>query len=302
MSSLLHRRYLHLVPIEPGECLPSWILRIANRDNPNFQSFSTKWLADDLRVTPGFDAFPAASLLMELGAIRPDKLDHYISRHTLHGTTKLFYTEDEWNALLSTHGAKGSRIYTLRRKAKQQSWHICPICRRLELERGIATWQVLPQVPGSLLCSEHEVPLVLCTSTRIPPLSAPTENDLPLGQERPRTTEIGHQEDHLTLARDIADALAAGLRCLSPGQSLRDVLALQLFGRPWSSNVEVWRTVTGRFGDQFLHEIQVANYHKEQSDRARLHPSFHGIVYLAAVARAYGTNLPDLLTAVNRRI
>jgi hypothetical protein len=94
--------YLHLVPIEPSECLPSWLLRISNRSIPNFRRFSTVWLSDELRVTPGFDAFPAASLLMQLGAIYPDQLDHFITHHTLLGTTKCFYTEHEWKALIST--------------------------------------------------------------------------------------------------------------------------------------------------------------------------------------------------------
>lgn len=161
-------RHVHLVPITPGENLPSWLLRIAARNAPNFPQFSSTWFLDEMRVTPGFDAFPAASLLMQLGAIPLDELDHYISLHTLLGTTKCFYTEDEWEDLIRTHGMEGSRIYTLRRKAKQQSWHICPKCRQRELERGIATWQVLPQIPGWLFCPEHEVPLALCTATRIP--------------------------------------------------------------------------------------------------------------------------------------
>lgn len=70
MPRLLQRPYLHLLPIEPSECLPSWLLRIAARYTPSFQRFSTVWLLDELRVTPGFDAFPAASLLMQLGANR----------------------------------------------------------------------------------------------------------------------------------------------------------------------------------------------------------------------------------------
>ena len=180
MPSLTKRPYLHLLPIEPGECLPSWILRIANRHNPNFRQFSTIWLSDELRVTPGFDAFPAASLLMQLGAIHPDQLEHYITHHTLLGTIKCFYTELEWKALINTHGTKGSRIYALRRKSKQQSWHICRACRRIELERGIATWQVLPQIPGPLYCSvhNHNEAFALHTATRIPPYAAPSQNDL----------------------------------------------------------------------------------------------------------------------------
>jgi len=80
MNSPLQRPYLHLVPIEPDECLPSWILRIAARNSPGFQRFSSMWLSDDLRVTPGFDACPAGSLLVQLGAIHPDELDHYITQ------------------------------------------------------------------------------------------------------------------------------------------------------------------------------------------------------------------------------
>jgi len=103
MPSRSQPPYLHPVPIEPGECLPSWLLRIAARYTPNFQRFSTIWLSDRLRVTPGFDAFPAVSLLMQLGAIPPDELDHYITHHTLLGTTKCFYTEEEWKDLIHTH-------------------------------------------------------------------------------------------------------------------------------------------------------------------------------------------------------
>lgn len=289
------------MPIEqPGECLPSWILRIANRDTPNFRRFSTRWLGDELRVTPGFDAFPAASLLMQLGAIRLDELDHYISCHTLLGTTKCFYTEDEWNDLIHTHGIEASRIYTLRRKTKQQSWHICPMCRQLELERGIATWQVLPQIPGWLLCPDHEVPLALCTSTRIPPLAAPAAADLSPDQIKLAGTPIGRMEDHLKLAQDIADAFTAGLKCRHAGLSLRDAIAQPLFGGPWSPKLKIWPVLVERFGESFLDAVQVRTYHQLQFHRARLHPSFHGIVYLALLARAYGTNLPDLLTAVSR--
>lgn len=297
MPSLLRRPYLHLLPIEPGECLPSWILRTANRDNPNFRRFSAKWLSDDLRVTPGFDAFPAASLLIQLGAIPPDELDHYISHHTLLGTTKCFYTEDEWKDLIHTHGMEGSRIYVLRRKTKQESWHICPMCRQLELERGIATWQVLPQIPGWLFCPEHEVPLALCTATRIPPLAAPADGDLLSGQEVPATFCIGREEDHITLAQDISDALAARLGCLKPDQSLREALSLPLFGMPWSCRIEIWPVLVARFGEAFLDAVQVRTYHQEQIRRARLHPSYHGIVYLAVLARAFGTNLSDLLAS-----
>lgn len=107
MPHPLQSRYLHLVPIEPGECLPSWLLRIANRETTSFQSFSSKWFADDLRVTPGFDAFPASALLVRLGAIRLDELDHYITRHTLLGTTKCFYTEAEWHALIAINRRGG---------------------------------------------------------------------------------------------------------------------------------------------------------------------------------------------------
>ncbi len=299
MPSPLKRPYLHLVPIEPGECLTSWILRITNRDTPHFRRFSSKWLSDDLRVTPGFDAFPAASLLIQLGAFRPDELDHYITHHTLLGTTKCFYTEDEWEDLILTHGMVGSRIYTLRRKAAQQSWHICPMCRQIEVERGIATWQVLPQIPGCLLCQEHEVRLALCTATRIPPLAAPAEGDLLPGPGGPSATDIGQIEDHLNLARDVADTFTVGLKCRYSGRSLRDSIAPSLFGGPWSAK-RIWPTLVERFGEPFLNSVQVHTYHVAQHHFGRLHPSYHGIVYLAVLARAFGTKLPDLMASIGR--
>ncbi|HWA28072.1 MAG TPA: TniQ family protein [Lacunisphaera sp.] len=288
------------MPIEPGECLSSWILRIANRDTPNFQSFSTKWLGDPMRVTPGFDAFPAASLLMQLGAIPPDELDHYITRHTLLGTTKPFYTEDEWKALITTHGTEGSRIYSLRRKQKQEFWHICPACRSHQLLQGIATWQVLPQVPGALYCSEHNVPLAFSTSTRIPPLSAPTEGDLLPTPARAESTDIDHKEDHLTIARDVADAFKAGLPCRHTGRALRDAIAQPLFGGPWSPKLKIWPVLTKRFGEPFLDAVQVRTYHETQFHLGRLHPSYHGVVYLALLAKAFGTNLRALLATVSQ--
>ena len=88
-------RHVHLVPIMPGENLPSWLLRIAARNDSNFSRFSSTWFSYERRVTPGFDAFPAANLLLQLGAIHPVELDHYITHHTLLGTTKCFYTENE---------------------------------------------------------------------------------------------------------------------------------------------------------------------------------------------------------------
>jgi hypothetical protein len=297
MTSPLQRPYLHLVPIEPGECLPSWILRIANRDTPNFRRFSTRWLRDELRVTPGFDAFPAASLLIQLGAIHPDELDHYISCHTLLGTTKPFYTEGEWKTMINAHGAEGSRIYTLRRKAKQLHWHICPTCRRLELSRGITTWQVLPQIPGPIHCAEHEEPLILNTSTRIPPLAAPAETDLPPQQIESANPPSDRSIDRLMLARDVKDAIEAGLKCRHPDQSFRDAIAQSLWSRPWSPKLKIWPVLVERFGEPFLDAVQVRTYHKTQFNLGRLHPSFHGIVYLALLARAFDTNLKDLLHA-----
>jgi len=232
MPNPLKNAYLHQMPIEPGECLPSWLLRISNRNHPNFRQFSTSWLSDKLRVTPGFDAFPAANLLMQLGAIYPDQLDHYVTHHTLLGTTKCFYTEQEWKALISIHTVGLSRISTLHRTTKQQSWHICPTCRNLELARGIAIWQVLPQVPGVLYCFIHGEPLVMRTATRIPPYDAPSKDDLPPETVIGSSICIGREEDHVTLALDISDALKTGLSHRSPGESLRDTLGVSLFGRP----------------------------------------------------------------------
>ena len=100
MPTLLQSPYLHLVPIEPEECLPSWFLRIAARNAQNFHRFSSVWFSDELRMTPGFDSFPATSLLMQLGAISSDELDHYITHHTLLDTTKCFYAEEEWRTLI----------------------------------------------------------------------------------------------------------------------------------------------------------------------------------------------------------
>lgn len=294
------RPYLHLVPIEPGECLPSWILRIANRDTPNFRCFSSKWLSDNLRVSPGFDAFPAASLLIRLGAIRHDELDHYITNHTLLGTTKCFYTEAEWKYLITTHGREGSRIYALRQKTKQQSWHICRSCRREELNRGTPNLQVFPQIPGMLYCPKHLEPLVMHTATRIPPYAAPSAKDLPPEMPAAATPYVDHKEDHLALVRDVADALAAGLGCLKPDLSLRDAIAQPLFGGPWPPRLRIMPVLVERFGEPFLDTIQVRTYHQFHSCRARLHPSFHGIVYLAVLARAFGTTLPGLLDSACR--
>lgn len=294
------RAYVHLVPIEPGESLPSWLLRIAARNAPNFNRFSAEWFSDELRMTPGFDAFPAASLLLRLGAIRSGELDHYITHHTFLGTTKPFYTELEWQHLINTHGVGGSRIYALRRKAKQRSWHICPVCRRLELERGIATWQVFPQIPGVLCCSRHHESLALCTNTRIPPLTPPVECDLFREQGLSAISPTGLEGDRLSLAQDIAEAHAAGLCCRSPHRSLRDSLGNLLFGARWSDQIKIWPVLVDRFGEAFLDAAQVRTYHQQQIRWARLHPSFHGIVYLALLARAFDSKLPDLLASAKR--
>lgn len=296
----LPSRHVHLVPITPGENLPSWLLRIAARNAPNFRRFSSTWFSDEMRVTPGFDAFPAASLLMQLGAFHPDQLDHYITHHTLLGTTKCFYTENEWERLINTHGKEGTRLYALRQKVKPEAWHLCPSCRTEEAAHGQITWPRDPQIPGMFYCSKHAVPvrLVRYTATRIPPLAAPAEGDLLPGQEGPAAACIGREEDHLTLARDVADTLAAGLGCLKPNQTLRDALALPLFGTRWSDQIKIWPTLVKRFGEPFLDAVEVRSYHQKQIRSARLHPSFHGIVYLALLARAYGTNLGDLFASV----
>lgn len=299
MPSLPHRPYLHLVPIEPGECLTSWILRIANRDSPNFKRFSSRWLADDLRVTPGFDAFPAASLLTQLGAIHPDQLDHYITHHTLLGTTKCFYTESEWEHLINTHGAAGSRLYTLRQKTRRETWHICPSCRRQQAERGVFIWPRNPQIPGIFHCPNHEVPvpLVLRTATRIPPYASPAAGDLLPEQGGQLVACVGREEDHLTLVRDVTDALTAGLKCRHPEQTFRKSIAQPLFGGPWSPKLKIWPALVARFGEPFLDVVQVRRYHNLQTQRAQLHPSYHGIVYLALLARTFGATLRTLLAS-----
>lgn len=254
----------------PGQLAPT------HRDAflPSFNHFSTIWLLDELRVTPGFDAFPAASLLMQLGAIHPGELDHYITHHTLLGTTKCFYTENEWQSLIDTHSTGGTRLYALRQKNKQETWHLCPSCRPDEAIHGQFTWPRNPQIPGMFYCTnKHEVPvrLVLCTATRIPPLAAPEEGDLLPGQGGTAATSIGCVEDHLTLARDVADALTSGLRCLRPGQSLRAAIAQPLFGGPWSPKLKIWPVLVERFGEPFLDAVQVRSYHQKQRRLARLH-------------------------------
>ena len=92
------------------------------------------------------------------------------------------------------------------------------------------------------------------------------------------TACIENEADHLTLGRDIRDALAAGLGCLKPGQTLRDALALPLFGIPWSPRIAIWPTLVKRFGEPFLDAVHVRTYHQNQIRFGRLYPSFHGIV------------------------
>jgi len=292
----LQNRYLHLLPVEQGECLPSWLLRISNRTIPNFRDFSTIWLADPLRVTPGFDAFPAASLLTQIGAIQFHELDYYVTHHTLLGTTKIFYNQSDWQRLVTSHGAESSRIYILRRKSKQRTWHVCPHCRSAELERGHATWQCVPQITGLFYCPLHESPIVTDSRTRNPPIAAPSVFDL---SNAAPPLDLSQKEDHILLAKDIAAAVAIGECHRASSLPFRDSLALELFGCRWLEAPSCWPVLKRRFGKSFLDTIQIKPYNDRQSCHAHLYPSVNGIVYLAALARAFDTNLPDLLEAVN---
>ena len=155
-------------------------------------------------------------------------------------------------------------------------------------------------MPGLRFCAKHREPLILQTVTRIPPLFAPSESDLSPDMRSTVDETTGLQEDHLTLGRDIADVLTSGLVCRSASRPLRDAVAKTLFGRPWSGNDAVWRKLERRFGARFLESIQIKNYHILQSLRGEFHPSFNGIVYLAALARASESSLPKLLSALDQ--
>jgi hypothetical protein len=66
-----HASYLHLLPIEPGEMLTSWLLRITDRYGASFRNTSKFFLGDKTRSVAGYDAYPTLILLRSLNAINP---------------------------------------------------------------------------------------------------------------------------------------------------------------------------------------------------------------------------------------
>ena len=78
--------YLHLVPVEPGEMLASWLLRIASRFGGSYRNFSRAFLDNKVRVAVGFDAFPNIILLQGIGAVKAGTESETIRNHSLLGT------------------------------------------------------------------------------------------------------------------------------------------------------------------------------------------------------------------------
>jgi hypothetical protein len=207
--------FLHLLPIEPGEMLASYLLRIASRYGSSYRNFSRRFLDDKVRVAVGFDAFPNLFLLQAIGAVKPGSESQIIRDHSLLGTVQFSQSDpDRCEDIFSVHRPSRS-VHNWRGEVPQKSWHICPVCREHELARGIATWQRNAQIPGVKYCGKHLVPLALITNAKIRSSLPPLESDL-RGMLANPVANSRREHQHIQLARDLDLALELSTPRLRP--------------------------------------------------------------------------------------
>ena len=281
--------------------LASWLLRIASRYGSSFRVFSRTFLDGKVRVVVGFDAFPNILLLQTIGAVQPETESRIIRDHSLVGTYQCLRTGPYSCADIPAARQPGRRVYNRTGTVPQKHWHICPTCRALELERGVLTWQRNAQIPGVRYCGIHGVPLAMITNTCIRASLPPSETDLH-GMVINPITDPRREQQHIQLARDLADALDLDLPHLGTDGVdaaitcvLRDANIMKAGAEriPWGKIV---RQISAAFGETIFTETELDGALVKIQRREFLHePGPDRLVFLALFARSFGVSLSHLL-------
>lgn len=293
--------FLHLLPVERGEMLASWLLRIASRYGASYRNFSRKFLDNKTRVAVGFDAFPNIILLQGIGAVKPGTESQTIRDHSLVGTIQCFRENpDRWEDIPPAR-QPGRHVHNRRGAVPQMCWHICPSCRELELENGVLTWQRNPQIHGVRYCGKHCIPLAVVTNTRIRSSLPPSAADLRVMLFHPVVNPLREQQ-HIQLARDLGEALELSIPRLGPQRINASILRfLHNAGVTKTKPEELpWKIILPQiaavFGSDIFSEttldgrlylMRTRGFHRD--------PGPDSMVLLALLARAYGASLAEML-------